>query len=170
METNFRKQILGIIIGISLVMNLKSQTISPQSINSAGIAGQPSNGSLSFTVGELVVLSETDSGGNTLGNGFTSSAASVVTAILEPDASLLNVKVYPNPTSDMLYVDIVTTKLEWVYAEITDELGKLVVSEKYAGITNHIGVNSYKWKAGLYFLNLKDSAHNTIGNYKIVKQ
>ncbi len=169
MKTLFLKQILVILIGLSLVTYAKSQSISPQSINNAGLAGQQTNGSLTFTVGELVVLSEADNNGNTLGSGFTSSAASVVTAIQEPDAAVLNVKVYPNPTSDMLYVDIVTTKLEWVYAEIMDEQGKLVLSEKFAGMTNRIGLNSSKWKGGVYFLNLKDSANNTIGNYKIVK-
>ena len=44
-----------------------AQSISPQSINSSGTSMSQSNGSLSFTVGELVVLSQTDSDGNTLG-------------------------------------------------------------------------------------------------------
>lgn len=43
-----------------------SQIIAPQLVNSSGTKMSQSNGSLSFTIGELVVLSQTDQQGNTL--------------------------------------------------------------------------------------------------------
>jgi hypothetical protein len=51
-----------------------AQIIAPQSVNSAGVKMTQSNGPLSFTVGELVVLQQYDANGNSLGGGFTNSS------------------------------------------------------------------------------------------------
>jgi hypothetical protein len=147
-----------------------AQSISPQSINSSGTSMSQSNGSLSFTVGELVVLSLTDTEGNTLGGGFTSGATISTASIQEPDGAVLNVKVYPNPTTDLITVAIQETKLSYVEIEITDMNGKVISSEKYTGIAKNVGINSSSWNIGTYFLKLKGENAEVLGIYKIVKQ
>lgn len=147
-----------------------AQSISPQSINSSGTSMAQSNGSLSFTVGELVVLSQTDSDGNTLGGGFTSGATISTASIQEPNGAVLNVKVFPNPTTDLITVAIQETKLSSVEIEITDINGKVISNEKYAGISNNIGINSASWNTGTYFLTIKGDKAEVLGIYKIVKQ
>jgi hypothetical protein len=147
-----------------------SQTISPQSINSSGQTMTQSNGSLTFTVGELVVLTQTDSDGNTLGSGFPTGAVITTASIQEPNASLINVKVYPNPTTDLVTVSIQETKLPQVVLEIVDVNGKIVSVEKYAGMSNKIGISTSLWEKGIYVLNLKNTENQLIGSYKIIKQ
>ena len=147
-----------------------SQTISLQSINSSGQTMTQSNGSLTFTVGELVVLTQTDSDGNTLGSGFTSGALLTTASIQEPNASLINVKVYPNPTTDLVTVSIQETKLAQVVLEIVDVNGKSISVEKYAGMTNNIGISTSLWEKGIYILNLKNNENQLLGSYKIIKQ
>jgi hypothetical protein len=147
-----------------------SQTISPQSINSSGKTMVQSNGSLTFTVGELVVLTQIDTDGNTLGSGFTSGAVITTATIQEPNASVINLKVYPNPTTDLVTVSIQETKLAQVVLEIMDANGKIVSLEKYAGISNNIGISTSLWVKGSYILNLKDSKNQVLGSYKIIKQ
>ena len=147
-----------------------AQSISPQSVNSSGTSMSQSNGSLSFTVGELVVLSQTDSDGNTLGGGFTSSATISTASIQEPNVAVLNVKVYPNPTTDLITIAIQDTKLSQVGIEITDINGKVISNEKYAGISNNIGINSAAWNNGTYFLKLKGDDNEVLGIYNIIKQ
>jgi hypothetical protein len=160
--------IFAVFAGISTVGI--SQTISPQSINSSGQTMAQSNGSLTFTVGELVVLTQTDNDGNTLGSGFTSGAVLTTASIQEPNASLINVKVYPNPTTDLVTVSIQETKLAQVVLEIVDANGKIISTEKYAGISNNIGISTSLWVSGNYILNLKDSRNQVLGSYKIIKQ
>lgn len=147
-----------------------AQSISPQSVNSSGTSMSQSNGSLSFTVGELVVLSQTDSDGNTLGGGFTSGATISTASIQEPNVAVLNVRVYPNPTTDLLTVAIQETKLPYFEIEITDMSGKVISKDKYAGISNNIGINSTSWNTGTYFLKLIGENAEVLGIYKIVKQ
>jgi hypothetical protein len=153
-------------------MSLMAQSIAPQSVNSAGGKMTQVNGSLSFTVGELVVLSQTDIDGNTIGGGFTNSAVSStsVVAISEPNVEVLNVSVYPNPVSDLVFVDIAETQLDWLIVEIYEVTGKLISSEKYAGLHNKIGINTQAFAAGTYLLNLIDESRKMLGSYTLIKQ
>ena len=146
-----------------------AQSIAPQSVNSGGTKMTQANGSLSFTVGELVVVTQIDSEGNSLGSGFTSGATISTATIQEPDAELLNVNVFPNPTTDLITVSIQDIKLSELIIEVSDLNGKIVSSGKYAGISNNIGINTSSWERGTYFLNLKDNQTQIIGTYKIIK-
>ena len=148
----------------------QAQSITSQSVNSGGTKMSQSNGSLSFTVGELLVLGQTDSQGNTLGNGSTAGSTISTASILEPNAEVLNVKVYPNPTTDLVTVNIQDTKLSEVILEIKDINGKVLSTEKYAGITKNIGINTASWTIGIYFLHLKNNENQEVGTYKIIKQ
>ena len=147
-----------------------AQNISPQSVNSTGTKMSQSNGSLSFTVGELLVLSQTDSDGNSLGGGFTATAAITTVSIREADAAVLDVKVYPNPTTELVNIQINHSTLEQIIISITDLQGKEVYNGKYAGISNTIGVNAAAYAPGTYVLALKNTNNQVLGTYKIIKQ
>jgi hypothetical protein len=153
-----------------LTTTAQAQSITSQSVNSGGTKMSQSNGSLSFSVGELVVLTQKDSQGNTLGNGFTSGATITTASILEPNAEILNVKVYPNPTTDLVTITIMDTKLSEIILEIKDINGKAVSTEKYAGVSNNIGINTATWNIGNYFLYLKNNENQVVGTYKIIKE
>jgi hypothetical protein len=150
----------------------EAQSIAPQSINTSSASMSQSNGSLSFTVGELVILNNTDSEGNSLGSGFTNGAAVSTTllSVTEPKAEILQVKLYPNPAGDMVFVDVMQSKLEHLFISINDYQGKVVYAEKYAGIANKIGINTASFAAGTYLLSIKDSSNTAIGTYKLIKQ
>jgi hypothetical protein len=148
-----------------------SQSLAPQSVNSAAVKMTQSNGSVSFTLGELRVLSTTDSDGNSLGEGFANSATSstTVTAIKTPSIDELNVSIYPNPSSELVFIEILDTKLEWVYVKIIDQTGRLILSERYRGIRNTIGINTQDLPQGIYILNLSDN-NQTLGTYNLLKK
>jgi hypothetical protein len=146
-----------------------AQSIAPQSVNSGGTKMTQANGSLSFTVGELVVLSQTDSDGNTLGGGFTAGATLTTASIQETDAAVLDVKVYPNPTTELVNIQINYSSIDQVVVTITDLQGKEVYSGKYAGISNVIGVNTASYATGTYILALKNLNNQVLGTYKIIK-
>lgn len=147
-----------------------SQSLAPQSVNSAGVNMSQTNGSLSFILGEVVVLSASDLDSNSINSGFI-SGATITTEVLEvPNVDLLNVKVYPNPTTTMIFVDVMDTQLSQMVIEIIDMNGKVVSKGIYAGISNKIGINASSWENGNYILQLKDISGNRIGSYQIIKQ
>lgn len=158
------------VANLFIVGSIKAQSLEPQSLNSAGTKMTQSNGSLSFTVGELVVTTQMDSQGNSLGGGFTTGATLTTVSVQEPDVRILNVNVFPNPTSGLVTVSIQQTNLSQLVLEIIDLNGKVLSSEKYNGINNSININTASWISGIYFLNLKTSQSQLLGTYKIVKQ
>ncbi len=146
-----------------------AQSIAPQSVNSCGTKMTQANGSLSFTVGELVVLSQTDSQGNTLGGGFTAGATLATVSIHEADAAVLDVKVFPNPTTELVNIQINYSSIDQVVVAITDLQGKEVYSGKYAGLSNVIGINTASYATGMYVLTLAKTNNQVLGTYKIIK-
>ena len=146
-----------------------AQSIAPQSVNSGGTKMTQGNSSLSFTVGELVVLSQIDSDGNTLSGGFTAGATLTTMSIQETDAAVLDVKVFPNPTTELVNIQINFSTIDQVLVTITDLQGKEVYSGKYAGISNTIGINTASYPIGTYILSIKNINNQVLGTYKIIK-
>lgn len=159
------------LLGAALLMGTMSyaQSIAPQSVNSGGTKMTQANGSLNFTVGELVVLNLTDSDGNTLGGGFTAGATLTTASIQETDATVLDVNVFPNPTSELVNIRINHSSMDQVIVTITDLQGKEVYNGLYAGISNIIGINTATYAPGTYLLSLKNNNNQVLGTYKIIK-
>ena len=169
MTKNKSKLIALLIATIHMGTISYAQSISPQSVNSSGTKLTQANGSLSFTLGELVVLSQTDSAGNTLGVGFTAGATLTTVNIQETDATVLDVKVYPNPTSELINIQINHSTIDQFLVTITDLQSKVVFSGRYAGISNVISVNTNTYATGTYMLTLNDKNNQVLGSYKIIK-
>ena len=146
-----------------------AQSIAPQSVNSSGTKMIQANGSLSFTVGELVVLTQIDSEGNTLGGGFSTGATLTTVSIKEPDISVLDVKVFPNPTTELVNIQINNSTINQIVATITDIRGKEMYCGKYVCISNVIGINTATYSKGTYMLTLKNLNNQVLGSYKIIK-
>jgi len=146
-----------------------AQSIVPQSVNSSGASFTQSVGSLGFTVGEIIVLTEPDSEGNTLGSGFAAGSSSTVLTINEPQSEIMEVKVFPNPTADLIHVKIIASTLDMVSLSIHSLKGDEVFRGTYAAITNTIAINTAPFAAGTYMLVLNNAQNQTIGTYKIIK-
>ena len=149
---------------------IQAQEVKPQVVCTSGATMSQGNSKVSFTVGEIVVKTITD-GNNSIGQGFTNSAAgSTVTAIQEPEAGVLQMKLYPNPSSNLLFADITESKLPYVQLAVNDINGRQISKDTYAAGNNHIGINTQSWQAGNYFVTVSDTKGKTLGSYKVVKQ
>lgn len=147
-----------------------AQEIKPQIVSTAGATMNQSNAKLSFTVGEIVVKTVTN-GTNSIGQGFTNSTTNnIITAIKEPKASLLQMKVYPNPASDLIYVDISDNKVPNIQLSVYDITGKQISNDNYAAGNNHIGINTQNWQKGEYIIVINDANNEQLGSYKVVRQ
>jgi hypothetical protein len=150
----------------------QGQSLTPAAVTSAATKMTQSNGSLSFTVGELVVLTQTDANGNTLGGGFTNGAAgsTSVLPVSVPDAAQLMVNVYPNPTADMVTVHVQHSTVAAYTLHLTDLTGKLVYTARHAGVSGRINLPMQSYPAGTYLLTLSAEDATPLGSYRIVRQ
>ncbi|MDB4648889.1 T9SS type A sorting domain-containing protein [Crocinitomicaceae bacterium] len=129
-----------------------------------------SNGSLTFVLGEVVLLSATDTDNNTINSGFTSGSTITISTVATVDNSLLDVQLYPNPTSNLITVSIQDINLPEITVEVLDMTGRVINSGRYKGLSNKIGINSSAWENGKYILHLKNMNKEVIGSYQIIKQ
>lgn len=140
-----------------------SQTISKQVIGAAGKTQSNSNIKVSWTAGEPVVGLMT-AGGLQLGNGYY--PAMDLQALSVKDTNLdVQIKIYPNPTSQLLYVS--HPEFNSFILRISDINGKQV----YTGVISKdqpLDVSNYT--QGIYLINIENKESHQKNTYKIIKK
>ena len=140
-----------------------SQSISKQVIGTAGKTQTNSNLKVSWTAGEPVVGLMT-AGGNQLGNGYY-PAMDLQALNVEDNTLDVKIKVYPNPTSQMLYVS--HPELNSFSIQITDLNGKAI----YSGvISKETPLDVSNYTQGMYLVTISSKEANKKNTYKIIKK
>ena len=140
-----------------------SQTISKQVIGTSGKTLTNSNLKLSYTVGEPVVGLMT-AGGNQLGNGYY-PAMDLQTLSVEDSVLDVQLKVYPNPTSQSLYVS--HPEMSSFGITIVDLNGK----QLYSGtIIKEEPLDVSNYTQGMYLVTIENTTTNKKNTYKIIKK
>lgn len=140
-----------------------SQSTTPEVVSSGGEYYENVNGSLSWTLGEPVI--ETISNGtNTLTQGFQQNSYTIteISEVIDPD---FNIKVYPNPTSDIINIE--GNYLEIAKVEMYDMNGKIVLSEEIN--ENNYKLNIQNKTVAYYLLKVYSKENNIVKEYKICK-
>jgi hypothetical protein len=140
-----------------------SQSISKQVVGTSGKTLTNSNLKLSYTVGEPVVGLMT-AVGNQLGNGYY-PAMDLQTLSVEDNVLDVQLKVYPNPTLQSLYVT--HPEMNSFGITIVDLNGK----ELYSGTINKdepLDVSNYT--QGMYMVTIENTVTNKKNTYKIIKK
>jgi hypothetical protein len=150
-----------LIIILFITFNSYSQSISKQVIGTAGKTQTYSNLKVSWTAGEPVVGLMT-AGGNQLGNGYY-PAMDLQSLIVEDYLIDVKIKVYPNPSSEILHVS--HPELNSFSIQITDLNGKQI----YLGIINKDEpLNISNYTQGIYFVTISNKEANKTNTYKII--
>jgi hypothetical protein len=140
-----------------------SQTISKQVIGTSGKTLTNSNLKLSYTVGEPVVgLMTAD--GNQLGNGYY-PALDLQTLSVEDNVLDVQLKVYPNPTSQSLYVN--HPEMNSFGITIVDLNGKQLYS---GSINKDEPLDVSKYTQGMYMVTIENTTTYKKNTYKIIKK
>lgn len=140
-----------------------SQSISKQVIGTSGKTLTNNNLKLSYTVGEPVVGLMT-AGGNQLGNGYY-PAMDLQALSVEDNVLDVQLKVYPNPTSQSLYVS--HPELNSFGITIVDLNGKqlyqgTIIKEEPLDVSNYT--------QGMYLVTIENTTTNKKNTYKIIKK
>ena len=142
-----------------------SQTISKQVIGPAGQTFENGNNKLSYTAGEVVVGAMTDEDGSyQLGNGYYPSL-DLSTLNTESAELKLQVKVFPNPTKEVIYITHPTENLFEV--KVTDVSGKQILQTAYQ-TPQPLSIQNLA--TGTYFITVTTKDSKQTNTYKIIKQ
>ena len=141
-----------------------AQTISKKVIGAAGKTQSNSNLQVSWTLGEPVVGLMTASGRNQLANGYY-PALNLQVLSVEDNAIEAQIKVFPNPTSQFLYVT--HPELIAFGINIVDLNGKQV----YSGtISKEQPLDVSNYSQGMYLVTIENKTTKQKNTYKIIKK
>lgn len=139
-----------------------SQTISKQVVSAAGKTQSNSNLEITWTLGEPIVGLMTN-GGNQLGNGYHPSL-NLQALSMEENNLDVQIKVYPNPTTQLLYVS--HPELNSFGVQIVDLNGKQI----YSGtISKDQPLDVSNYSQGIYMVTIENKENNKRNTYKIIK-
>jgi len=140
-------------------------TISKQVIGPGGQTFENGNNKLSYTVGEVAVGAMTDEDGTfQLGNGYYPSL-NLSTLNTETPELQLQVKVFPNPTKEVIYITHPTEQLFEV--RITDVSGKQILQTTHQ---KQQALNVQTLTTGTYFITVTTKESKQTNTCKIIKQ
>jgi hypothetical protein len=156
-----------LIISIVLIgyFQAQAQSLTPFVIGSAGASFESPNGSLSWTIGE--VITRTYQNQNFLTQGFHQPASIVVTGVqIHEDESLV---VYPNPVRDVLHVQ--TSQTAQYHIELYNLQGqRLIDQEVFANeVRREHRMNVLEIPVALYILRVTNSSSGAVYYHKIEK-
>ena len=147
---------------IVLIALLTTGTVYGQEvISSQGDSYSNANGSLDFTIGEVVINTETD-GSNVITQGFHQTNWNFLG--VDDHSSNYDAIIYPNPTLDVL--NIRASSFENVTFTLYDAQGKLILQDVLTAIETSVQVSELPM--GSYSLTLNNEAQK-LKTFKLVK-
>ena len=154
-----------IIILFFIAEKIQSQSISPELLSNAVGEASNTNIKLSWSLGEIMV-SDKSSGFVRITEGFYQTSLKV-TAVAESNPLLeMKFKVYPNPTSDYLYISHNQSINESWLLMIYDIGGRLIYKDSF--FQKKI-LDFNDMSKGLYMIKISDTNSSSQINYKIEK-
>lgn len=154
-----------IIVFILASFSGHSQIISKQVIGPGGQTFENGNNKLSYSVGEVVVGAMTDEDGTyQLGNGYYPSL-NLSTLNTETPELQFQVKVFPNPTKEVIYITHPTE--QFFEVRITDLSGKQILQTAHQ---KEQPLSFQTLTTGTYFVTVTTRDSKQTNTYKIIKQ
>ena len=148
-----------------LSLSSYSQSISKQVIGPGGQTFENGNNKLSYTVGEVAVGAMTDENGTyQLGNGYYPSL-DLSTLNTETPELQLQVKVFPNPTKEVIYITHPTE--QFFEVRITDVSGKQILQTAHQ---KQQSLSVQTLTTGTYFITVTTKDSKQTNTYKIIKK
>lgn len=130
-------------------------TLFNQVIGSTGQVALQQGLTYSYTVGE-VVITTVASPNRILTQGFHQPEHTILVSVGDPELVSWDIKVFPNPVSDVLNVQYSFEKGTMLRATVVDLVGKVVLSDQLLSEPDGSQLDCQSWQPGVYFLILKD--------------
>ena len=147
------------------VTGLHAQSISKQVIGPSGATFDNGSNKLSYTAGEVLVGAMTSEDGSyQLGNGYYPSL-DLSTLNTESLELQLQVKVYPNPVTEAIFITHPTE--QFFEVKITDVSGKQILKTAHQ---KQQALNVQSLTTGTYFITVTTKESKQTNTYKIIKQ
>jgi hypothetical protein len=137
-----------------------------EAISASGGNASGSGGSVSYSVGQMVYITNTGTNSSAAQGVQQPFEISVVTGLEEAEGISLRCSVYPNPTTDYLVLNVENFDKENLYYQLIDINGKPLENKKITGNETTIVMSSLV--PATYFLKVTQN-NKEVKTFKIVK-
>lgn len=155
---------LSAIILLGLIQTLGMQA--QETIPATGGNASGSGGSVSYTMGQVLYTTNTGTTVSVAEGVQQPYEISVVVGIEQAKDIHLICTAYPNPTSDMLTLEVDLADNEHLFFQLYDIMGKLLISQKIIDIKTTLSMANLA--PATYFLKVTDH-HKVFKTFKIIK-
>ena len=138
---------------------------SQATILASGGEASGTTGSASYSIGQLITTTTTNSNGS-VSAGVQQAFEISVTLGIDDTTINLTFAAYPNPTVDVLHLSISNFNQENLSYQLFNVQGQLLATKKVNNATTTIGMQSYA--PAIYFLKVT-SNNQAIKTFKIIK-
>ncbi|MEL6698377.1 MAG: T9SS type A sorting domain-containing protein [Bacteroidota bacterium] len=150
------KKLISYFAAILVCATVQAQNLTPEVIASAGESFNNGSLSLEWTLGELATESLSNGGVIILTQGFH-QPTDQVTSIEDPISQLDDVRVFPNPTSESLFVE--RTKMGNLDLVLWDMKGTVIMQTRM--LTTSQSLDLSHLPSGVYVLRMSDEDQAT---------
>ena len=158
-------------LAVFLGLSVSGQSISSYVVASAGESVETSDVSISWTLGEIAIETLEDNGNTLILTQGFQQAYFDITSIEDPILSNnFKLKVYPNPASEFVWVELESDEINEVLIEMFDLNGKLVYNSKLNIHEVRTQIKLTDQNSSQYILRISDSSGTVLHTYKLIKR
>ncbi len=158
--------LMKVCVGCFLIFGM--QTLKAQeSVNTSGGDIQGADGNISFSLGQVFVSASESESASVIEGIQQPYEISVLTSIKKAEAIELNVKAYPNPTTDILQLEVDLKSFKDLNYQILDTRGEVMASDKILNANTSLALSTYA--SGTYLIRIFRK-NRTYKTFKIIKQ
>lgn len=156
-------RILNIII---ISLSFSSFTHAQQAFSATGGDASGSGGAVSYTVGQVVYTTKTDSTG-TLNEGVQQTYTIEPVDGINEQLLAMEITLFPNPSNALINLQIEDVKSTSLSFTLTDITGKRLLEKVI--ISNITPINLEQYASGTYFIKVVDGESRS-RSFKVIKQ
>ncbi|WP_445715731.1 T9SS type A sorting domain-containing protein [Flavobacterium sp.] len=158
-----KKLLFFSIVYIFSISSLNAQN----SVNTSGNNLTGVNGTVSYSVGQVIYTTNTGTNGSNSQGVQQPFEISEVLSSIDYSSIVKDLKIYPNPSSNLLILNISNFNDIKLDFEILDINGKILITEKNLKHENIIDITSFS--NAVYFLKINHE-NEAIKTFKIIKK
>jgi hypothetical protein len=162
MTSKKTKHLIFLVIALVYVNLSQAQ----QSNNSSGGNSTGSGGSVSYSVGQILYTTHTDTSGSI--SFGVQQAFEIFTVGIKETTLNISLSVFPNPTSDNLILQISNYKNEKLSFQLSDIQGKLVNNGQVE--SQQTEIKTVNLASATYFIHVFNQQNHKLQTFKIIKK
>ncbi|MFZ4401164.1 MAG: T9SS type A sorting domain-containing protein [Bacteroidales bacterium] len=136
-----------------------------ESVNTSGSDATGSGGKVAYSIGQVFYTTNSNSSVSVVQG--VQLAYEIFTIGINSTIFEISLTVFPNPTKDILILEISNFNSEKLYYQLCDMQGKMLNMEQI--VTQHTHISLNKLSSATYFFNVVNVENKKVHSFKIIK-